>query len=186
MRQQMLDRIREQFARFGDEVCTLITTAALRPNGMPELLARLGIQPASRFESQLLALTRYLAALGTTQFLAMANPKFRKEQGAARPAAAPLSPVIAAALDETKRVKAFTPAPQGDATAVTPAPTAAEHPVDTPPHWFDNYGRYIGPERRVSGERRRGQDRRDRVDAIPRNHRYGGDRRKQRRRSTDV
>src|SRR5262245_1652465 len=83
-RQRVSDQVRQRFARYGDDVCGLILTAALQPNGLQKLLIELQLPPSAQFVEQLDRLSRLLAGVGAFEFLRMSKLA-NAEKGLARP-----------------------------------------------------------------------------------------------------
>lgn len=173
-KESLRQQIRQRFARYGDRVCNCIANAAAEPQGLRMLVQQLGMRISPTVEDQLDALSRFLSRYGPSVFLTRIGAHRERneallaqaEEAFAGPAHAEPRPA----------------APKKPKPPQAPAPPAGN---ETPRRFFDPEGRYIGPERRSGTDRRTGAERRGRIDAVGRNQRFGGDRRKQKRRHTD-
>jgi hypothetical protein len=171
LRQQTRDQVRERFARYGDKTCARIVEAAVIPNGLRRLMERVGLPACHAFEQQMEYLARYLSEFGSKHFLSKMETLDHNRRR--------LYEAVADHADQT---------PVEGPTAERPkaaTPSGAGPNATTPKEWFDTRGRYVGPERRKVSDRRTGDDRRDRLDSISKNKRFGGDRRKEPRRRDD-
>lgn len=167
-RKRMLrDQVRERFARYGQTVCDLISHEMQQPRGLNTLILQLGLRVSASSDNMLASLTHYLAIHGAEAMLA------RVRGGGPRPELSGQIP-----LEQTP---GQSPAPtplSGRIELTESAPARADLPMINIP------GVYSGPERRVGQERRNG-NRRNELEAIMKNRRYGVDRRQHQRRSTD-
>jgi len=177
-------RIQHVFARYGGDACRVIWEELRRHQGLQPVLQRLGLPAASSLDEELEVLQRFLNEHGSGPFMQRVRPHRD----------AKLDWDIFSTPAETGGHPVSSNADTVVATP-TPAPRKTQRPLTqemlgpaalTPPDWLDSDGRYIGPERRKHADRRMGRDRREQIDSISRNKRYGGDRRKSRgRRKND-
>jgi hypothetical protein len=149
------DMTLERFARYGHNICQLILDAVMRRRGLFPILQKLGLQPPVGIEEQLDCITRYLSENGAHSFLKKVDLKKTTCQALLE------TPVPEESLSEASAAKPM-------------APLIA-----------NTGGEYAGPERRLGNERRSGKDRRQQTEAINKNKRFGGDRRRSIRRACD-
>jgi hypothetical protein len=169
-KRKVIEAVRMRFARFGDEVLSIVLGFALTPRSMPIMIQRLNLRPMGSFDAQLDAVWEYIAQAGTQEFLRHVKHVQRREVEAVD-----VNQLIAGANREV-RFAFQTGAGEGETDLeVGEAPVRPGAEV------------YMGPERRRGGDRRKRRDRRHEVDAIDKNRRYGGERRKrpQGRRKSD-
>lgn len=162
-RRKLHDKVRRRFARFGDEVLSIMLGFAFQPKRMPVLMQRLNIRQSGDLEAQLEAVWDMLAQSGSGEFLRKVKQKSTKQDVRA----ADIDRLSAGDLDLAafQELMGFT---------------------DDPPVVVIRQPEIV--ERRSGEDRRLGRDRRNAVDAISKNHRFGRDRRKIRkgRRKIDV
>ncbi len=170
-KRKVTDMVRARFARFGDEVLSIVLGYALQPRRMPMLLRALNIRNRpGELTAQLDEIYRFLASGGRRAFMGRVKPTRLKQVDAADldDFSEDLSDEQIAELMRDAENSVALPAEAEEAPAiVTPL--------------------YRGPCRRELSDRRVNQDRRSDLMAVRKNQRYGGDRRKQRfgRRKTD-
>lgn len=159
------DLVRARFARFGDDVLSIVLGFALKPKSLPILLGKLEMKPTGQLESDLNAVWTFIAQSGSAEFLKKVRGYKIKQVDAAE---------IDRLLDEDdlEALRNDRTAPAPDETQPLPNAAAAARAL---PGWD-------GVERRSGSDRRSGRDRRDDISAIKKNRRYGGDRRDKRRR----
>jgi hypothetical protein len=147
-RKKAASHVHARYAKFGEQVVTLMMQYAIRPNGLQEAAKKLQIQFKSDKESHLHDLiARFLHERGVASFLQCIAPK----------SAAVQTPGPAKSPDPN-----LTPAPNPNQTPFQP-------PVQGPVQ--------ITVDRRSGIERRQQPDRRQDVEVITKNSRFGGDRR---------
>lgn len=175
-KRRVVDTVRARFARFGDEVLSVVLAFALQPRSMPVLLQRLNIRPSGNLEAQLDAVWEYIAQSSGKEFL-----KHVKRQQKRDVEAIDLKKLMAEASKDLKTSGAEA-AVVGEDEA---APGTETAPAGNEPG--GDAGEYRGPERRSGKDRRKRSDRRHDVEAVQRNRRFGGERRKRPRgrRKTD-
>lgn len=150
------DMVRARFARFGDEVLSIVLGFALKPKSVTVLLSRLEIKPTGGLETDLDRIWMYVAGAGAKDFL-------RKAKGLK------IKQVQAAQIDDLVEDQ---PADQDDEPQRQPSAGGAAV----------NESGWNGVERRTGKDRRSGSDRRHLLEAINKNQRFGGDRRAKGRR----
>lgn len=156
-RRKLHDSVRRRFARFGDEVLSIMLGFAFQPKRMPVLMQRLNIRQSGNLDAQLEAVWDLLAQSGSGEFLRKVKQRSTKEDVKA----ADIDLLSAGDLDLAafQEKMGFT---------------------DDPPVVLVRQPEIV--ERRSGKDRRIGRDRRHAVDAISKNKRFGRDRRKLRRR----
>lgn len=179
MRQKVRDQVRERFARYGDKSCARIVEAAMFPQGMRQLMERLGMPATAQLDQQLDALSRFLSDHGPNLFLKKLDEweRRRHRQSAGIPSQRDAS--------DTNPGGGPIPVEKILPPKMATKPASGDDLSENRPEWFDPNGNYIGPERRKNRERRSGDDRRDKLDSVMKNKRFGGDRRKEPRRRDD-
>ncbi len=163
-------RVRDRFVRFGPEVISIITRSATEAGGMERLLRLFSIDPDQDFDSQLNALAYLIAQGGEPRFVMRAHYSLwqQSKAGKERVVEEPRSSFAVERPNQRNSAqleneKASMPAQGHESEAAPGEPDAPQ--VDTPG--------YRGPERRKVRRDRRGG-----INAIQRNRRFGGDRRK--------
>lgn len=172
-KRKIVDNVRVRFARFGDEVLSIVLAFALQPRSMPILMQRLNLRPVGTLDAQLDAIWEYIAQASAKEFLKHVKRVQKKDVQQFD-----LEKLLAGAAQELGSGEAAAGAEAGK-----PSAGAAEAPggpvIKTPS--------YEGVDRRSGEDRRQRKDRRHDIEAIERNRRYGGERRKRPRgrRKTD-
>lgn len=161
-KRKVTDLVRARFARFGDEVLSIVLGYALQPRRMPMLLRSLNIRNRpGELTVQLDEIYHFLASGGRRAFMSRVKPtKFKL--------------VHAADLDEFSEDLSddqLAELMRDAENAVALAPEVQAAPAVVTPL-------YRGSCRRVIPERRVNKDRRSELMAVRKNQRYGGDRRK--------
>jgi len=157
-------KIRARLGRFGPEVTSIVTRSASLPEGLDWLLPQFGLTPAHDVNVSLDSLAYYLAQTGESRFIARAEfalgAKLREAQAVSSSAS-------------------IAPVPEAQPTADAKIETEVIGHKETPPEAIDpsvphiNVPGYSGPERRKNN-----LDRRAGIQAVSKNHRFGGDRRR--------
>ena len=163
-KRELRDAVRHRFARYGQTVCDLLLDEVQKPRGLHTLILQLGLRVSANTDNMLTSLSHYLALHGGEALIA------RVRGGMVRPELSgqiPLEPEVQQASPHSAAPLSgvIPPAPRG-----VPAADIARG--------------YTGPERRC-GEERRQANRRNELEAIMKNRRYGADRRQQQRRHAD-
>ncbi len=173
-KRKVVDAVRGRFARFGDEVLSVVLAFALQPRSMPVLLQRLNLRPSGNLEAQLDAIWEYIAQSSGKDFIKHVKRVQKRDVEAFD-----IEKILESAAKEAK------PTGIAEPSSVANAPDPAVADANEAPS--DHRVEYTGVERRSGTERRKRQERRGDVEAINRNRRFGGERRKQRRgrRKTD-
>lgn len=169
-KRKVVDAVRIRFARFGDEVLSIVLAFALQPRSMPVLMQRLNLRPVGSLDAQLDAVWEYVAQASAKEFLKHVKRVHKKDVQEFD-----LEKLMAGAAQELSATEVADAEAVGAAAVPSGGPALVKSPT------------YEGPDRRLGVERRRSRDRRGDVEAIERNRRYGGERRKQPkgRRKTD-
>lgn len=163
----LTDQVRMRFARFGDDVLAIVLGYALQPKRMPVLLQKCQIRSFPDLENQLGALWSYISEHGPRDFVKRVTVKKRdkvkpvdvdKMDGDFDPTTSSLDDLV----EQARRDGMLDS--KAEAKSVRNAIISVEG--------------YSGPDRRRGGDRRMGADRRASIDAISKNKRFGGDRRK--------
>ena len=68
-KREVMDAIKQNFARYGDRVCDLITRESQKTNGLQNILLKLGISGVPRFDHQVTRLAQFLAQNGKNEFV---------------------------------------------------------------------------------------------------------------------
>lgn len=172
-KRKVVDLVRGRFARFGDEVLSVVLAFALQPRSMPVLLQRLNVRPAGNLEAQLDAVWEYIAQNSSKDFIK--HVKYVKKRDVE---AFDINKLMGNASKEIRSTADGTGTPTVEAPeSDAPAEPAADAPADHSAGPIQ----YHGPERRSGADRRKRNDRRHDVEAINRNRRFGGERRKRSR-----
>lgn len=154
------EKVRLQMAQYGDEVVAIVLAFALQPKRMPVLFTKLNLKFVHDTDAQLGALKCYLGQRGRFWFLKRLKTETKKV-------------VDATNIDDIcKGMEGASEAARDNA----PASLASE---------IVKAANFQGAERRVIPDRRVSPDRRNDVAAIRKNNRFGGERRKIKRRKTD-
>lgn len=156
-KRKITDQVKVRFARFGDETLSLILAYALHPKRMTLLLQHISVQKQPRnLEGQFDAIWKFLATFGNAEFIKRIKGLKVKN-------------VEAATLEEWEEGSEGEPEAEGEAASTENEGAAIDSPG------------YKGPERRSGKDQRVQTDRRGDIEAIEKNKRFGGDRRKRRR-----
>jgi len=168
-KRKVVDTVRGRFARFGDEVLSVVLAFALQPRSMPVLLQRLNMRPAGNLEAQLDAVWEYIAQNSSRDFL-----KHVKQVKKRDVEAFDINKLLDSAAKDIKVSGEGAAATAVEAPgAEAPAAAEAEAPLPPAPP-----AEHQGAERRSGTDRRKRHDRRHDIEAINRNRRFGGERRK--------
>ena len=165
-RRRLHEKIRKRFARFGDEVLSIMLGFAFQPKRMPVLIQRLNIRAGGHLDDQFDAVWDFIASHGSGEFLRRVKQKSIKEEVEA----ADVETLVSGDLD----INSFEDM------------MGFEHEPD--PRIESGSPRVNIVERRSGKDRRKGNDRRQSIEAIPKNKRFGRDRRQRPkgRRKTDI
>jgi hypothetical protein len=205
-RLQNRERIQTLFARFGGDACRIVWEEYRRHQGLHPVLQRLGLPAASSLDEEFEMVQRFLNEQGPGAFVRRVRPHHHQlDWDLFGPADEehPMekSPKPDKTSTQTKRAKHAKSNKTRDEVKPDRHAAPSKHESKSPPSaetrgpcaitpadWFDASGKYIGPERRASvKDRRSGADRRGAIESIPRNKRFGGERRKNKgRRTTDA
>lgn len=175
-KRKVVDAVRGRFARFGDEVLSVVLAFALQPRSMPVLLQRLNIRPSGNLEAQLDAVWEYIAQNSSRDFIKHVKHVKKRDVEAFD-----ISKLLENASKELK-----SPGERAAVSAGDAAGAEAEEAVEGEGQPA-SAGDFYGVDRRSGADRRRKRDRRHDIEAINRNRRFGGERRKRPRgrRKTD-
>jgi hypothetical protein len=176
---KLRDEVLERFARYGHDVLHIMLRAVQNRNEMSSIMLRLDIHTPQKVEQQLDFITRYLSEKGLNNFLKKIEVKQKGH--------------LASTVGDSGKSGHAGPFPvkERDGGMDSMGVRQREVKAASPPNHgqqqqlFDTQGNYIGPEQRSGQDRRSGVDRRDAIDAIRKNMRFGGDRRKGIRRKSD-
>lgn len=182
-KRKVVDNVRGRFARFGDEVLSMVLAFALQPRSMPVLLERLNIRPSGNLDAQLDAVWEYIARTSGKDFIKHVKRTRKRD-------------VEAFDIDKMLESASNMKIPDDTADDDVPGHDAREIAGDSPPETEEPAGvgtagngpaEYLGAERRQGKDRRKREERRNDIEAINRNRRFGGERRRRPRgrRKTD-
>ncbi|MBN1517788.1 hypothetical protein JXA32_14585 [Candidatus Sumerlaeota bacterium] len=196
--------VQRRFTKFGDDICNHLKQAAPDPHAMLRVLEKLGLPPVQQLDRQLARIEAFVANYGSDEYCKRLHVTSMNELRKARRSQLEqlqnemrnsdrnhVESELKSSLSELEHEllgHAIQPAEQSN-VADLPSPSDIESiPEDlpAPESFFDDQGKYVGPERRVNAEdRRKNQDRRDKIELIRQNKRFGGERRRIKRRKAD-